>query len=239
MAGVNRVMPSLNLRARLLEVASYVREGAFLADIGTDHAYLPLYLLLNGRIDRALASDVSKGPLDRARVHVQMYPSVASRIRLVQCDGLCGIENYRPNDIAICGMGGELIEKIISESEFIKNGEINLILQPMTMEHKLRKYLVSCGYEIKNESIVCEGSKLYQIMLASYTAKKSALTDLEALLGVHNIERRTREFYMLVKKHINALNKQINGLDISGRESAPLREMLEMLMALYKENEDN
>lgn len=222
-------MTGINLSARLSEVASYVREGAVLADVGTDHAYLPLYLLLSGKIKGAVASDVRKGPLERAREHISLFPGLSDKIETVLCDGLSGIGKYSPTDISICGMGGELIAEIIDKAPFTKSSEINLILQPMTMEHKLRRYLSENGYEIKKESIVAEGNKLYQIMLASYSGKSENITEVEALLGKYNIEHRTKELSLLVKKHMKALKKQIDGRSLSGRDVGDLKILLETL----------
>mgnify|MGYP003301554816 CR=1 FL=1 len=105
-------MKKTKLDARLLAVASLVREGAYLADVGTDHAYLPIVLVLEGVSKKAVASDINEGPYLRALSNVRAH-SLSDKITALCTPGLDGIEKYAPTDILICGMGGELIFRII------------------------------------------------------------------------------------------------------------------------------
>ena len=106
-------MKSVTPDARLRAAAGFVRQGARLADIGTDHAYLPVSLLRGGRIPFAVASDISAGPLAHARETAAFAGIGEDRLALVLTPGLRGIEAYRPTDITICGMGGEMIVGIL------------------------------------------------------------------------------------------------------------------------------
>ena len=99
------------LSPRLLCVAKLVRQNAVLADVGTDHAYLPLFLLSVGKIDRAICSDINEGPLASARENASL-DGLTEKITFLLTNGLCGVMAYSPTDIAICGMGGELIAEI-------------------------------------------------------------------------------------------------------------------------------
>ena len=116
-----------NLDARLLSVAKFVREGAYACDIGTDHAYLPVYLVITGRAERALASDINKGPVMRAEESVARY-GVSDKIKVILSDGLAGAEKNPVTDIIIAGMGGELIASILEAAKWTRDRKYRLIL---------------------------------------------------------------------------------------------------------------
>ena len=133
-------MSDLKLSKRLSAAASFVRDGAVCADIGTDHAYIPISLVLDGKVKYAIASDINEGPILKARENIEKY-GLADKITARIADGLNGIEEYKPNSIVICGMGGELIARIINDCAYVKQQGIQLILQPMTSIAELREYL--------------------------------------------------------------------------------------------------
>ena len=178
---------SLRLDARLNSAAALVRGGR-LADVGTDHAYLPAALLLTGKIEYAIASDINKGPLARARKTVTEN-GVAKKVELVLCNGLDGIEKYAPDDITILGMGGELIADIIEAAEWVKDGRYRLILQPMTRREVLREYLLSHGFMIIDELMSRADGRIYQTICAEYVGYNTEYNLSELLLGRHNIQR--------------------------------------------------
>lgn len=223
------------LSPRLAAAAEFVRQGALLSDVGTDHAYLPIYLLSQGIISRAIASDVVDGPLEKAREHINSFPSVSGKIELVKADGLRGIEKYSPTDITVCGMGGELIARIISEAPFTKNAGVNLILQPMTHAEDLRYFLCENGYRIIDERIAAEGERSYQIILASYDGVTRTVDELSALFGQLNIARRDKELSAMVARYAEGIKKRIKGLEASGRDFSREKLLLEKLEALLNE----
>lgn len=180
-------MNAPNLAARLLAAADLVRRDSIVADVGSDHAYLPIYLCLTGKIRGAVASDVNEGPLARAMINVKEY-HLEKRISLLLADGLAGIEKYSPDDIVICGMGGELITEILKKAPWTKNGKIRLILQPMTHADKLRAYLADNGYSVIDEKLVKE-EKIYQLICAEYTGTPETCSELELIFGKHNIRK--------------------------------------------------
>ena len=203
------------LSPRLTHAAALIREGAFLADVGTDHAYLPIALCLEGRIRGAVASDINKGPIERAEENIKKY-SLEEKIALCHCDGLCGIERFRPTDISILGMGGELIVKILSAAPWTKDSGIRLCLQPMTHAEILREYLAKEGYSVVDESIAVEDEKIYQLISAEYTGKPDTYTDAELLLGKINISRKAPELIRLAEHHIAVLSRRIDGKTSAG-----------------------
>ena len=146
---------------RLQAIAQQVPQGTRLADIGTDHGYLPVWLLLNSRIECAIAADLRAGPLDRARAAARRFGQT-DRSSLQLCDGLDGIDADEVNTIAIAGMGGETIAAILEAAPWTRRDKC-LLLQPMTGAPKLRQWLQSQGYAILHEEIAREGEKLYSI----------------------------------------------------------------------------
>lgn len=166
---------SVKLTPRLLTALPYVRSGRLLADIGTDHAYLPIYLCEAGILTPvtaknaerlcAVASDINKGPVERADLHVAAA-GLSDRIRTVQTDGLHGLEVYDPEDIVIFGMGGELIASILDAAPWARAVGKRLILQPMTHADRLRAYLCEAGLTVTGETLSREGERLYQTLCA-------------------------------------------------------------------------
>ncbi len=151
----------MELTPRLKAVADQVPDGARLVDVGADHGYLPVWLLLNWRIRRAIASDLRQGPLDNARENARFY-GVSERMDFRLCDGLADIHPDEVTAVTIAGMGGETIAAILAAAPWTKEGK-TLVLQPMTSLPELRLWLQQHGYAIESESIAREGDKLYSI----------------------------------------------------------------------------
>lgn len=202
----------IKLDKRLFAVASFVRTGATLADVGTDHAYIPIYLIQNDIINFAVASDINEGPLLAAKKNIIEY-GIEDKITLILCNGLTKVMQYRPTDIVIAGMGGELICKILSENmgEILSDNKIRLILQPMTHQAEVRRFLYENGFKITDEKIVPDSRHIYQIICTERTEKGETISDIEALLGSVNINKGGKEFKTLCEHNISVLNKTING----------------------------
>ena len=198
-------MNSPTLTPRLQAAASFVRKNSVIADVGTDHAYLPIALVLGGTAKKAVASDINEGPYLRALSNVRAH-SLSDKITALCTPGLDGIEKYEPTDILICGMGGELIASIIEAAPWVKDTKIRLVLQPMTHAELLRKYLLRNGFSIIDEKIAKE-EKLYQIMCAEYTGKVEEYSALELLFGKANIEHGGELLCELISRQIDILKK--------------------------------
>lgn len=203
------------LSPRLNAAASLIRSGTFVADVGTDHAYLPIALCLSGIARGGVVSDINKGPIERARKNINKY-GLSDKLFAVQADGLCGIDKYAPEDIMILGMGGELITYIIDNAPWLKNSAVQLCLQPMTHPEKLRKYLSENGYEITDELIAKEESKLYQIISAKYTGITYEYTTEQLLLGKLNVERNAELLPKLAEHCISVYEKRARGIEAGG-----------------------
>ncbi|MBQ8545919.1 MAG: SAM-dependent methyltransferase [Clostridia bacterium] len=223
-------MSEFKISKRLCTAASYVRDGAVVADIGTDHAYLPIYLALNGKIKSAYASDINVGPIMRAKENIEKY-GLGNLITTEVVGGLDNIEKIAPSDIVICGMGGELIVKILESSPYIRQKGIRLILQPMTHIKEVREYL-SNGFFTIAENIVYEDEKLYQVLCLQYDGELHPLTDIEKELGKMNIENKTDEFMLLLNSTIVKKQKRLEGLSLGGYDTRKIEEEIKELEKL-------
>lgn len=235
MLNKNRSYPIPDLSPRLAEVANLVRHGSVVADVGTDHAYLPIYLLKTGVAKSAIATDVRDGPLVHARDNAEFY-RVKDNIKVYRTDGLNGIDFYAPNDIMICGMGGELILRIVTECEYTKREGVRLLLQPMSSFSELRYGLSEKGYSPESESLVRDGHMIYQVAVYVYTGEKRPLTAAEALLGPLNIRDGGALLEEYARVHLRKLKRKViskggAGYDVS-EDIALISEIEKILMRM-------
>lgn len=145
-----------------------VRRGNTVADIGTDHAYLPAYLVLNGISPKALACDVRKGPLNNAKKTVKQY-GIADKITLRLSDGFDEIEPFEAEDFIMCGMGGTLMEELVSRTEWLKDSSKRIIVQPQSHAEDIRRFFIENGFKILFEDACIDSGKIYCAMAAEYT----------------------------------------------------------------------
>lgn len=220
----NEILP---LDDRLSLVASFVRKGAVLADVGTDHAYLPIHLLLTGICLHAVATDINEAPLNRAREHAAKY-GATDRITFCLADGLAGIDLAAEGvtDIAVCGMGGELIAGILEAAPYTRMSGVRCILQPMSSTEDLRRYLAAAGYRIEDEKLAAAGGKIYTCLAVVYDGVVRTPSPLEILLGEAHIRRGSaagevfaryllREYRSTLKKY---RGRRAGGLDTLAEE---------------------
>ena len=165
-------MRQLELSPRLQLLADWVPQGVRLADVGTDHAYLPVWLTLHGRVTSAIASDLRKGPLERARETGRTYGAEGIDYRLG--DGLAFIRPEEADTIVIAGMGGENIASILAAAPWTADGQHTLLLSPHTKAEELRLFLMDHGYAIRREALVRDRGTLYPVM--EVTAGEMTLT---------------------------------------------------------------
>lgn len=221
-------MKKTKLDARLLAVASLVRKGAYLADVGTDHAYLPVYLAECNVISGAVASDIHKGPLESADKNIS-EAGFSDKIQTLLTDGLQGIEKYPVTDIAIAGMGGLMIRNILEKAQFLrKENSPRLILQPMQHIPELRRYLGENGFAIIQETQALAEGKFYQIFLAVYDGEVREYTETELLIGRYNIEHKCENkenFLRLCERQTDVLREKIKGLEKGGRSAEKERSL--------------
>jgi tRNA (adenine22-N1)-methyltransferase len=213
-------MREFMLDGRVSSAAKFVRQGAVFADIGTDHAHLPIFLLECGRIERAVCSDINEGPLASAR-HNAAEAGLLDKTEFVLCDGASALSDKGITDYAICGMGGELIRDIISSAPELHREGINLVLQPMSKAADLRSYLYGAGFDIVAEAYSHDAGKYYVTLLARYTGTPVSISDTEALLGKREALHIGREEELgYFKSKLRSLKKTAEG-KIRGGEDNP------------------
>ena len=172
----------MQLSQRLSSVASMVTAGNCLADVGTDHGYVPIYLYERNIIPHAIAMDVNKGPLERAALHIAesgMKEAIETRLS----DGLTALKPGEADSVVVAGMGGPLIIRILSAHPEITESLKELILQPQSEISEVRIWLYEQGYEIVEEHMVFEDGKYYPMFKAVKNPEAEKLTNLEYKYG--------------------------------------------------------
>ena len=157
----------MKLTDRLLKIASLVDNGKRIADIGTDHGYIPVYLLNQNKIQYAILGDVNKGPLENARKEVTRN-KLQDKVDLRLGSGIEVLKENEVDEIIIAGMGGMLINNLLKANEKVAHTTEKLILQPMQAPEELRMFLYQNGYKILDEHLVREEHRLYEIIVCKY-----------------------------------------------------------------------
>lgn len=213
----------MKLDSRLMAIADLVRKDKVFADIGTDHAYLPVYLVENRIINCAIAADLRVGPLENAKETVVSH-NLSDKIELRLSDGLDNFSENEVQEIAVAGMGGLLISSFIERTEWLKNSDVHLILQPMTHIEELRKTLFDNGFIIDNEVVAEDGDKLY-IIISAYYGDATVYTELDLIVGRLPINEDLLSKKYLVKIYTKYYKKLL-ALQKANKECADLEKIV-------------
>ena len=207
-----------HLSARLACVASLVSAGARVADIGSDHAYLPAALVLDGKIDFAIAGEVVKGPYENA-VHEIKDHQLEGQVIPRLADGLAAIEPADKVDtITIAGMGGSLIASILEKDKNKLTGIKRLVLQPNVGESQLREWLMNNHYQIMNEKIIEEDNHIYEIIVAESSVVPFRYSKYELDFGPFLLENKGPVFR---KKWQEYLQREAHVIDQMQKAQQP------------------
>ena len=152
---------------RLMTAAALVTQGYTLADVGTDHGYIPIYLLQQKKIPAAIAMDINEGPLERAKEHIALY-GLQAYIQTRLSDGVAALKPGEVEAVLIAGMGGGLVMHILKDGEKVCQSAKELILQPQSEIEHVREFLREKGYTILAEDMVYEDGKFYPMMKVLY-----------------------------------------------------------------------
>ena len=178
------MMETVKISNRLMAAADMVSVGNTVADIGTDHGYLPIYLVQNNISGHVIAMDVNKGPLSRATANISQM-GLADRIETRLSDGLSALKKGEAGTITICGMGGKLMARIISDGFDRIDATNELILSPQSEISQFREFLVSNGFETLEERMLIEEGKFYVLIRCRLTGKCDESEQPEQISEVH------------------------------------------------------
>lgn len=217
---------------RLAAIAELVPPGQPLADVGTDHALLPLWLLHRGIIPSAVATDIHEAPLERTRKSLGVVPG----LKLLLCDGLDGVEPDEAKTIVIAGLGGENIADIVSRAPWCRDGH-TLLLQPMSKAEVLRRALHEMGYSILRERLVEDNRHVYPI-LTVFGGREEAYADAEYYTGRFAFLGEDTLFSEHLERQIRRVSASVNGLEAAGREGE-CRELRDILAGMKEMRRNN
>lgn len=201
------------------------------ADIGTDHAFIPIALAKRGI--RVIATDANAGPLIAAKNNIEKY---GLDITLLQGYGLAPLKSDEVREIIIAGMGGDLIKAIIS-NDIEKAQKVRLLLQPMNSQSELRLFLMQNGFKIEAEDLAKEGRKLYNLIIAEAGAVPIPKSEID--LHLPQTLYKHPLFPLLIAKKEREFSKCLNGLskgkNIDNKELEHLRKLLSETKRIEKE----
>ena len=158
-------MKNIQLSKRLQYVADFITPGLVLADIGTDHGFIPIYMVLADKTPKAFAMDINEGPLERAIEHIE-EKGLGDKIETRLSDGLQKLNGNEAEAVLIAGMGGSLVIKILEEGKHALEGVKELVLSPHTEADLVREYLKTTDFVIEKEGMVIDAGKYYVVIKA-------------------------------------------------------------------------
>lgn len=224
----------MKISDRLQHIANMIPKCTCLADIGTDHGYIPIFCILNGVCKKAIASDINKGPVEAANKNIKRY-EITGGIDTRVGPGLSTLAPGEADVIVIAGMGGNLIADIIEEDMLVAEKADVLILQPVQYPEVLRKYLHKKGFKIIDEDLVCDGEKYYQIIKASKGEDPGYKSEASYYIGKILIDKGGALLKEYLEHKITKLNIILKSLEESKdnsryREVVNLKEEFEEVM---------
>ena len=203
----------IKLSCRLQAVADMVNEGARVVDVGTDHGYIPAYLIKNNIAKRVIACDINEKPLASCKRYISSL-GLDDKVKCVLSDGLKSIDGDY-DTVIVAGMGGELIAQILENAENIRH--CRLIINPMTHPELARKWLYDNGFCIENDIVVADLKHHYSVLSAHYTGKVQEKSEVDYFLGEIS-DFSDREYFEHLLVYLK--NKQKSGVDYSDVISA-------------------
>lgn len=203
-------MKNIRLDSRLACVASLVRKCDCVIDIGTDHAYLPVFLIQNEVCDSAFACDVKKGPLENAKETVGNF-GLKNQIETVLSDGLDNVKPQKNCCVVLAGMGGILISELLGRADWLLDESVQIVAQPMSHAEYVRKFFYENGFEITEEKTAADGKHCYLALSAVYTGKKTAYTEGRLYYG-KLFENRDETTTLYLRRQYDRMKKRYDAI---------------------------
>jgi tRNA (adenine22-N1)-methyltransferase len=212
----------MDLKGRLKLIADMVPQCDVVCDIGTDHAYIPIYLVMNNRCKRAVASDVRKGPIKVADKNIEKY-NLKNYIDTRVGNGLETVRDGEEDTIIIAGMGGLIISGILEKGfETVKKAN-SLIIQPMYSIELVRKWLYENGFDIYDERLSKEDRRIYNVLAAKWTGSVQKKEEIYYYIGEKLFENKDRLLESYIQNKLRQLNKIICEMEKMNDENSALR----------------
>lgn len=211
----------MELSERLAAVAGFVREGAVVADIGTDHGYVPIYLAETGKSSHVIAMDINQGPLMRASEHIREH-DLTNVIETRLSDGLKNLKKGEADTMIAAGMGGGLVIRILEEAPEVVEGIREFILQPQSELPKVRAYLNRNGFRLTAEKMTEEDGKFYPMMKLVH-GNEAEYTELELYYGRMLLAEKDPVLYRFLVKEQRRMEEIFQKLKKQSGGNAMLR----------------
>ncbi|TCO80019.1 tRNA (adenine(22)-N(1))-methyltransferase [Marinisporobacter balticus] len=208
----------MKLTPRLLTIAKFVPPKSVVADVGTDHGYIPVYLIENKIAQKVIATDVNEGPLYSAQTAIKTY-GMGDYIETRLGNGLAPIKSNEVDTVIIAGMGGLLIRDILMRHMDVTKSVNRFILQPMVAQDELRRWLIQNDFKIVDEKLVREEHRIYEIMVVEH-GMQNIDDEIYFEIGQKLIENKDLLLESFIKKHIKKQNEIINNLSDQETENA-------------------
>lgn len=211
----------MELSIRLQAVADLISDDLAVADVGTDHGYIPIYLLKTQKCKKAFAMDINEGPLLRAKEHIGMH-GLSDKIETRLSDGVKALQAGEAECVVVAGMGGALSIKIMEEGEEVFRSLKEFVLQPQSEIEKVRQYLCRHGYQIVAEDMVLDDGKFYPMMKVK-NGQDSEYSLMELRYGKYLLEQKNPILKMFLEKEVQTKQRILDNLAAAAGEHIKVR----------------
>jgi tRNA (adenine22-N1)-methyltransferase len=223
------------LSARMMMVSRCVKPCEVVYDIGTDHCYIPIYLIQKGVCKKAVATDIRQGPIDKALENIH-YFNLSEEITAFVSEGISHVG--KKANIVISGMGADVIINILSEHiDYAKDAE-QIVIQCQSRTEHLRSFLWENGFSIKKEDLILERAKVYNAFSAVYTGKAENFTHAEAVLSKDLIDKKHPLLHSYINKHLLKLEDMIKGMKKSNQSYQQLVQIKKEMEKIHEESKN-
>ena len=224
----------MELKGRLKLIADKIPQCKIIADIGTDHAYIPIYAVQNGLCKKALATDIRKGPVEIAQKNIGQY-GLQEYIEARLGNGIEPVTENEIDVIVIAGMGGTLMEEILFNGFQKARKAKLLILQPMNAVEVVRKWLYESGFEISNEALAQEGSKIYNVICSNWSGHCRQYDEYYYYVGIMLLNESDPLLKNYLQKKLKLLEIKIDGIEKTKNKPDDIQKIIGIKDRLSKE----